>query len=98
MFQGFGLGAMAIFLATIVISLVGLKSPQFVARMLFRPYYLVRNKEWHRLITSGFVHLDGSHLLFNMLSYFFFAFTLERAIGTTRFLLLYIVSLALSEL
>jgi membrane associated rhomboid family serine protease len=96
--EGFGLGALAIFVATIVISIVGLKSPAFVGKMLFRPYYLVRNGEWHRLITSGFVHLDVSHLLFNMLSYFFFAFTLERAIGTTRFLVLYVVSLALSEL
>jgi membrane associated rhomboid family serine protease len=98
MFAGFGLGALAIFVATIVISIVGLKSPVFVNKMLFRPYYLVRNGEWHRLITSGFVHLDVSHLLFNMLSYFFFAFTLERIIGTTRFLVLYVVSLALSEL
>ena len=98
MFAGFGLGALAIFVATIAISIAGLKSPAFVNRMLFRPYYLVRNGEWHRLITSGFVHLDGSHLLFNMLSYFFFAFTLERIIGTTRFLVLYVVSLALSEL
>lgn len=98
MFAGFGLGALAIFVATIAISIAGLKSPGFVNKMLFRPYYLVRNGEWHRLITSGFVHLDGSHLLFNMLSYFFFAFTLERIIGTTRFLVLYVVSLALSEL
>ena len=98
MFSGFGLGALAIFVATIVISLVGLKSPDLVGKLLFRPYYLVRNAEWHRLITSGFVHLDASHLLFNMLSYFFFAFPLERIIGTTRFLVLYIVSLALSEL
>lgn len=98
MFPGFGLGAGAIFLATIIISIAGFKSPELVNKLLFRPYYLVRNGEWHRLITSGFVHLDGSHLLFNMLSFFFFAFTLESVIGTTRFLVLYIVSLALSEL
>jgi membrane associated rhomboid family serine protease len=95
---GFGPGALVIFVLTIVISLVGFKSPQLIDRMLFRPYYLVRRGEWDRLITSGFVHMDGMHLLFNMLSYFFFAFTLERAIGTVRFLALYIVSLALSEL
>ncbi len=98
MFSGFGLGALAIFAATIIISIAGLKSPELINKMLFRPYFLVRNAEWHRLITSGFVHIDASHLLFNMISYFFFAFTLERIIGTTRFLVLYIVSLALSEL
>jgi membrane associated rhomboid family serine protease len=95
---GFGIGALAIFVATIVISLVGFKKPALIERMLFRPYYLVRKGEWDRLITSGFVHIDGMHLLFNMLSFFFFAFMLEDAIGTVRFLLLYMVSLALSEL
>jgi membrane associated rhomboid family serine protease len=95
---GFGLGALAILVATIVISAIGFKSPSLVDRMLFRPYYLVRKGEWDRLITSGFVHMDLMHLLFNMLSFFFFAFTLENRIGTVRFLLLYVVSLALSEL
>jgi membrane associated rhomboid family serine protease len=98
MFAGFGLGALAVMVATIVIGIVGLNSRALVNRLTFRPYYLVRNKEWHRLITSGFVHKDATHLIFNMISYYFFAFTLERVIGTTRFLILYVVSLALSEL
>src|SRR6185312_17495416 len=94
----FGPGALVIFVLTIVISAIGFRSPTLVDRMLFRPYYLVRKGEWDRLITSGFVHADLTHLLFNMLSYFFFAFMLERAIGTVRFLALYMISLALSEL
>jgi membrane associated rhomboid family serine protease len=95
---GFGPGALIIFVLTIVISGLGFKQPSLVERMVFRPYYLVRKGEWDRLITSGFVHLDVRHLLFNMISYFFFAFTLERVIGTVRFVVLYLVSLALSEL
>ena len=99
MFSGLAPGSLVIFVLTIVISLIGLSSRALVARMLFRPYYLVRNNEWDRLITSGFVHADGMHLLFNMLSFFFFAFTLEqRAIGTVRFLALYLIGLVLSEL
>jgi membrane associated rhomboid family serine protease len=96
--MSFGPGALVIFVLTIVISAIGFRSPSLVDRMLFRPYYLVRKGEWDRLITSGFVHADLTHLLFNMLSYFFFAFMLERAIGTVRFLALYMISLALSEL
>jgi membrane associated rhomboid family serine protease len=96
--MSFGPGALVIFVLTIVISAIGFRSPSLVDRMLFRPYYLVRKGEWDRLITSGFVHADLTHLLFNMLSYFFFAFMLERAIGTIRFLALYMISLALSEL
>jgi membrane associated rhomboid family serine protease len=95
---GFGPGALVIFVLTIVLSVIGFKSPTLIDRMLFRPYTLVRKNEWDRLITSGFVHMDGMHLLFNMLSFFFFAFTLERVIGTVSFLLLYVIGLALSEL
>ena len=98
MFAGFGLGALAVMAATIVISLIGLGSRELRTRFIFWPYGLVRNHQWHRLITSGFVHADLGHLIFNMLSYFFFAFALEGTIGTTRFLVLYFASLVLSEL
>jgi membrane associated rhomboid family serine protease len=37
------------------------------------------------------------HLLFNMLKFYFFGPPLERAIGTVRFVLLYLVSLVMSE-
>ena len=97
MFAGFGLGAGIIFVVTLIVSLVGLNSPAFRDKMMFRPYWLTRGNEWHRLITSGFVHADGSHLLFNMLTFFFFAFSLERAIGTVKFVILYFVGLVLSD-
>jgi membrane associated rhomboid family serine protease len=38
------------------------------------------------------------HLFFNMLSYYFFAFDLERALGHWQFGLLYVFSLILSDL
>ena len=43
------------------------------------------------------MHADLSHLLFNMVTFFFFAFSLERRIGTWKFLLLYAVGLVLSH-
>jgi membrane associated rhomboid family serine protease len=99
MLSGLAPGALVILVLTIVISLIGLSNRALLDRMVFRPYYLVRRQEWDRLITSGFVHIDGMHLLFNMLSFFFFAFTLEqRAMGTVRFLALYLIGLVLSEL
>ena len=98
MFDRFGPGALAIMVATIVISFIGLNSSELRTRLIFWPYGLVRNHQWHRLITSGFVHADFGHLLFNMVSYYFFAFSLENTIGTPRFVALYFVSLVLSEL
>jgi membrane associated rhomboid family serine protease len=43
------------------------------------------------------VHADLAHLLFNMMTFYFFAFPLERRIGTPMFITLYVVGLVLSE-
>jgi membrane associated rhomboid family serine protease len=44
------------------------------------------------------VHADFGHLLFNSLTLYFFGPTLERTIGTTRFLVLYFIGLVISSL
>jgi len=93
----YGMGALVIFALTIVISVIGLKSPTLIEKMVLRPYRLVRNREYDRLITSGFVHADFAHLIFNMLTFYFFAFGLEREIGTVAFLALYFIGLVFSN-
>ena len=90
--------ALVIFVATIVISLIGLfASPKLIDRSLFRPYWLTRRKEYDTVIMSGFVHADLMHLIFNMMTFYFFAFPLERYIGTVRFIVLYLAGLLLSH-
>lgn len=88
-----------IFGITIVVSLLGLfAAPQIIQRSLLRPYYLSRNREYERLITSGFVHADLGHLIFNMITFWAFAFMLERVIGSVRFVALYFIGMVLSEI
>lgn len=90
--------ALIIFIATIVLSLVGLyQSPRLVDRCLFRPYWLTRRGEYATVVTSGFVHADLMHLVFNMMTYYFFAFPLERYIGGVQFALLYLAGLLISH-
>src|SRR5580698_8752193 len=97
--ENFGLGASSIFVVTLVVSLLALYVvPSLIPRTLFRPYWLVRKSQYSRLITSGFVHADLGHLIFNLLTYYFFAFQLERRIGTVQFLLLYGLGLVFSHL
>jgi membrane associated rhomboid family serine protease len=80
-------------------SLIGLYvAPQLIVRSLFRPYWLVRRSEYITLITSGFVHGDLGHLLFNSITFYSFAFVLERRIGTTAFLALYFSGLLFGNL
>jgi membrane associated rhomboid family serine protease len=93
-----GAPAAALLLATIVgAGLVALyAAPTLIERSVFRPYWLLPRREYPRLITSAFVHADLAHLLFNGITFWAFAFTLERAMGTRGFLQLYAVGLLAS--
>lgn len=65
---------------------------------MLKPFEAWKEGKWHQLITSGFLHADGSHLLVNMFVFFFFGPVLERAIGGTLFLPLYFTALIVSSL
>lgn len=90
--------ALAIFLATIVASLVGLfVAPKIIERSLFRPYWFLRSHQYDTIVTSGLVHADLPHLIFNLMTYYFFAFPLERRIGGVAFAALYAIGLVVSD-
>lgn len=98
MLNSFGIGTLSILVATLVASLAGLfGNPAVIERSLFRPYWFLRRREYATAITSGFVHADGPHLFFNLLTFYFFAPGLERTIGTSWFLVLYFLALVLSN-
>jgi membrane associated rhomboid family serine protease len=91
--------ALVIFVVTLAASLAGLfLKPQIIERSLFRPYWFLRRKQYPTIVTSGFVHADLGHLIFNMLSFYFFAFPLEKQIGSARFAALYFLGLVVSDL
>lgn len=91
-------GATAIFAITIGLSLLGMYgSPRVIEACLFRPYWLPRTNHYHTIVTSGLVHADLAHLLFNMITFWFFAFPLERRLGTAAFVALYLAGLVLSH-
>lgn len=97
-FGGDSEGATILLAAIAGISLLGLfVAPAIIRLAAFRPYWLVRNSEYWRLISSGFVHANFSHLFFNLLTFYFFAFALERRIGTVLFVVLYSLGLLLSN-
>ena len=86
-------------LATIVVaSLVGLfAAPALLERNLFRPHWLLPRRQYFTPITSAFLHADLPHLLFNAFTFWAFAFSLERSIGTPKFLALYFFGLLVSD-
>ncbi|MFB3064763.1 MAG: rhomboid family intramembrane serine protease, partial [Gammaproteobacteria bacterium] len=98
MFESGQTGAMVILAVTIATSLLGMyRMPRIIDRCLFRPYFFLRRRQYDTIYLSGFVHADLGHLLFNMVTFYFFAFPMERYVGTSRFLILYFVGLVVSH-
>jgi membrane associated rhomboid family serine protease len=90
--------AAVIFGITLLVSLLGLwAAPWIIAQNLFRPFWFLPRRQYWTAISSGFVHADLGHLLFNALTYWFFAFPLQRVIGSGRFVALYFVGLIASN-
>ena len=93
------MSAALIFALTLLVSLLGLwASPAIIERNLFRPFWFLPRRQYWTAITCGFVHADLAHLLFNSVTYWFFAFPLQRVIGAPRFLALYFIGLAASNI
>jgi membrane associated rhomboid family serine protease len=90
--------ASLIFVITIITSIMAFYNESLIANLILHPYSVARKELVYTVITSGLIHGDWMHLAFNMFSYYFFAFNLEKAMGHWQFGLLYIASLILSDL
>jgi membrane associated rhomboid family serine protease len=53
---------------TVLASIYAWNNQNIYSKWIFHPYQIKKNKEYHRFITSGFIHADYIHLLFNMFS------------------------------
>lgn len=67
-----------------------LANPVLIDQWAFKPYRVVREKEWSRWVTAGFVHVGFLHLLFNMWALYLFGPYVEAALGSVRFLAVYL--------
>jgi membrane associated rhomboid family serine protease len=93
------LGSWLILVLTVMVSLLALYvTPALIGQTMLRPYWMVRKSEYWRLLTSGFIHANLGHLALNMISFCFFAFALERRIGTPSFVALYLIGMLLANL
>lgn len=81
-----------------VISLYADNTPQVKAKLLLNPYRTHRMKEYHRLLSSGFVHSGLGHLFFNMFTLYLFGELLEFTIGAMLFVTLFIVGVIVSDI
>ncbi|MNK05747.1 intramembrane serine protease GlpG [compost metagenome] len=90
--------ASIIFLLTIVTSIYAFNNHDLYGKFMLHPYSVSRRHKVYTLLTSGLIHADWMHLIFNMMTFFFFAFQLEAMIGSWRFATVYIFGLILSDI
>ncbi len=83
---------LGIIILNVLLSLKGFNDSLFFDKYKFQ-VGSIKRKEYIRLLSSGFLHVDFNHLLFNMLTLYFFADYLIGTIGVPHFLLIYFTSL-----
>ncbi|MEZ0607937.1 rhomboid family intramembrane serine protease [Fibrella sp. WM1] len=92
-------------LVTVGISLAAWNNPGLMDRWIMNPYAVAHQGQYYRLITSGFLHADLSHLLFNMLSFYFFGGNVEAifnqlfpGIGGIVLVVFYLIAIVISDI
>jgi membrane associated rhomboid family serine protease len=90
---------------TALISLLALNKNRLLLRLMMNPFRIKRNHEYYRFLTSGFVHISTTHLMFNMFSFYFFGTAIESIFfrqfgdaGGIYFLALYLLAIIVSDL
>lgn len=87
-----------------IVSFLAFNNRDLMNKLVFHPVSVDKNKQWYRFISSGFIHADVNHLLFNMLTLFFFGreiesvFTYANIGGQWGFLAFYLAAIAVSEI
>jgi len=91
---------------TVLISFSVENKPDQKEKMLFVPNLIKHNGEYHRMISSVFIHSDLNHLVFNMISLYFLGNLFEQQmiqiygvqLGSINFILLYLLGGIASEI
>ena len=85
--------AFAITIITVILSYLGIKDSNFTEKYLLSSEGVHFKKEYIRLISSGFLHVDIWHLMFNMLALVGFGYEFEKENGIFLFILIYFSSI-----
>lgn len=84
--------------ATAIISFMGFQNPLVFEKYKFNVSAIRYKKEYIRLFSSGFLHADIMHLVFNMLTLYFFGPIIIDTFGAISFLLIYFGSIILGNI
>ena len=90
---------------SVVVSLYAWNHQDKYYKWMMNPYAVVHKQQYFRLITSGFIHNGYVHLLFNMITLYFFGDVIEQILryyyggsGIFYFLLLYFLGMVVADI
>ncbi len=78
---------------TVYFSYRGFTDKSWLNRHLFSTQSILRDRQYYRLISSGAVHADWVHLIFNMFSLYSFGSAVELIFGPVTFLATYLAGI-----
>ncbi|MBC7902891.1 MAG: rhomboid family intramembrane serine protease [Gemmatimonadaceae bacterium] len=84
--------SLLIIIINCVVSWRGFRETDFFARYEFEVEKIMIYKDYKRLVTSLFLHVNWQHLIFNMISLLLFSFALEGFMGSLKFIALFFLS------
>lgn len=87
---------------TVLVSWQAFEKPRLLDRLILWPPAIDRKRQYERLVTHGFIHADWPHLLFNMITLFFFGRAIEplfaQYMGPLGFVIFYVSAIVVAIL
>ena len=89
---------------TAITSFLAFSNHSLLDELIFWPYRMWRNKEWHRLVSGGFIHADLGHLAVNMIALYSFGVFTETAFsgiygnkGLSLYVIMYFGAISIAD-
>jgi membrane associated rhomboid family serine protease len=95
---------LALIAINVIVSIMAFSNQDVLSKTIMWPYGVKRYNQFYRFITSGFIHADWMHLIFNMFTFYFFGRNVELYFkayglgGNISYLALYFLGLIASDI
>lgn len=95
---------LALIVINVIVSIMAFNNQDVLSKTIMWPYGVKRYNQYYRFITSGFIHADWMHLIFNMFTFYFFGRNVELYFshyglgGNISYLALYFLGLIISDI
>ncbi len=89
---------LVLIIGTCIFSIAAFSRPQMIARFIWSPYLAKQRNEWHRVLSSGFLHADYGHLAFNMIALYFFGGVIESLLSPIHLVAVLLVGIVVGNM